>query len=151
MLLAETVPSTLKPATIRYTNYELCLLYTAIIPSTQDNTAVIAGVVAAVVLFLLLLGTSIVATGFSVAEYRKRRSVPIPSNPNPTYEVVQDSLKGQAVPIQFEPNPAYKAVQDDSKRQAQSNTDPAYEEVIAAHYIMTPSTAYGVIKSPHMP
>ena len=106
----------------------LSLLHTAIIPSTQDNdTALIAGAVAAVVLFLLLLGGFVVATGFCVAVCRKRRAVPIQSNPNPAYEVVQDDLKRPAV----------------------ADTDPTYEvvqDVIPDSYIMTQSTAYGVIE-----
>ena len=116
---------TLLTKTLLYNQEFVFVTHAAIIPSTQDNTALIAGVVAAVVLFLLLLGTSIVATGFSVAEYRKRRAVPIQSNPNP----------------------AYKVVQDDSERQAVADTDHAYEElqdVISGSYIMTQSTAYGV-------
>ena len=42
-----------------------------------DHTALIAGVVVAVVLFLLLLGASIIATGFYLAAYQKRKKFPV--------------------------------------------------------------------------
>ena len=52
------------------------------------NVSLIVGVVVAVVLLLLLLG-AIVATGFCVVAYRKRRAVPNKSDPEPIYEEAQ--------------------------------------------------------------
>ena len=115
-------------------------------PDSMANVSLTVGVVVAVVLLLLLLG-AIVATGFCVVAYQKRRAVPNKSNPEPVYEEAQPVPATHYI---MTPSTAYGVVKPPHAMVQSNPDDEEVQLVTATHYIMTPSTAYGVVKPPQL-
>ena len=142
----DTLPRTviLAVSTIRSTR-DLDLSSTNDVATTTNNppnsnVAIVVSIIAAIatvsVLLLLLLGVAICA----VVVYNKKKQVaPNQSDMETTCREAQ--LKEKAPQDKSDPNPVYEEVP--ASKEPQHATD--------SHFIMTPSTAYGMVNSLQLP